>query len=96
METTDTEPQGIVPCIAGLAADDLRYIARALTLLAACPPTVRQVIEAGNDAIEASGLNPWCMNEGRADGTEEVTLWWLNDVSEKVKRAANKQISNID
>lgn len=34
--------------------------------------TVRQVIEAGDDAIAAAGLNPWCMNEGLARGDEPI------------------------
>jgi hypothetical protein len=28
--------------------------------------TVGQVIRAGDRAISAAGLNPWCLNEGRA------------------------------
>ena len=35
--------------------------------------TVRQVIEAGDDAIKAAGLNPWCMNEGLATGDEPIS-----------------------
>lgn len=35
--------------------------------------TVRQVIEGGDDAIAAAGLNPWCMNEGLADGDETIS-----------------------
>lgn len=34
--------------------------------------TVRQVMESGDAAIEASGLNPWCMNEGTAQGHERI------------------------
>lgn len=34
--------------------------------------TVRQVIEAGYDAINAAGLNPYCMREGLADGSERL------------------------
>lgn len=36
--------------------------------------TVRQVIEAGDEYIEAAGLNPWCMREGLATGEERITL----------------------
>lgn len=39
--------------------------------------TVRQVIQGGDDAIAASGLNPWCINEGRATGDEPIGTWWL-------------------
>ena len=40
--------------------------------------TVRQVIEAGDEAIEAAGLNPWCVNEGLADGSERISLWRID------------------
>lgn len=39
--------------------------------------TVRQVIQGGDNAIAASGLDPWCMNEGRATGDEPISAWWL-------------------
>ena len=39
--------------------------------------TVRQVIDAGDEAIEAAGLNPWCINEGRAEGYERISTWML-------------------
>lgn len=39
--------------------------------------TVRQVIQGGDAAIQASGLNPWCINEGRATGDEPISTWWL-------------------
>jgi hypothetical protein len=48
--------------------DKLKTLARLVT--------VNQVFAAGNDAINASGLNPWCINEGRATGEE--TLHWLD------------------
>jgi hypothetical protein len=32
--------------------------------------TIRQIIQAGDDAIKAAGLNPWCINEGLATGDE--------------------------
>lgn len=38
--------------------------------------TVKQVIDAGDEVIEAAGLNPWCIAEGLADGSEPVSLWW--------------------
>lgn len=40
--------------------------------------TVRQVIEAGDEAISAAGLNPWAMNEGLATGDERIDAWWLD------------------
>lgn len=39
--------------------------------------TVRQVIEAGDDAIAAAGLNPWCMNEGLARGDEPIAAHFI-------------------
>lgn len=57
--------------------------ARLREALARCQPlvallTVRQVIQGGDDAIEASGLNPWCINEGRATGDERIGTWWVD------------------
>lgn len=48
--------------------------------------TVRQAIHAGNDAIEAAGLNPWAMNEGLATGDERVSTWWLSDALNQQSR----------
>jgi hypothetical protein len=39
--------------------------------------TVRQAIHAGDEAIEAAGLNPYAMNEGQATGDEHASTWWL-------------------
>ena len=41
--------------------------------------TVRQVIEAGPSAISAAGLDPWCVNEGRATGDEPAIAAWKFD-----------------
>lgn len=42
--------------------------------------TVRAAIEAGDEAIDAAGLNPWCINEGLADGSEHIgSPSWLLD-----------------
>lgn len=41
--------------------------------------TVRQAVEAGDDALDAAGLNPYCMNEGLAEGDERIGSWWLED-----------------
>ena len=40
--------------------------------------TVRQVIEAGDKATEAAGLNPWCINEGLATGGESIGSDWID------------------
>lgn len=39
--------------------------------------TVRQVIDGGNAAIDASGLNPWCINEGLAYGNEPIDISFI-------------------
>jgi hypothetical protein len=38
--------------------------------------TLREVLYNGNwdKFCELKGLNPWCINEGLADGSEEYTL----------------------
>jgi len=48
--------------------------------------TVRQVIEAGDDAIDAAGLSPWCMNEGLADGTESIAAHFIGAAIAMAKR----------
>lgn len=53
----------------------LAALSRALPLLRLL--AVRQVIEAGDDAITAAGLNPYAMNEGLAEGHERLSLWWV-------------------
>lgn len=50
--------------------------------------TVRQVIEAGDDAIAAVGLNPWCMNEGRATGDEPVSADFIEAALAKAEGKA--------
>jgi hypothetical protein len=35
--------------------------------------TVRRVMDAGDEAIDAAGLNPWCLNEGLATGEESIS-----------------------
>lgn len=38
--------------------------------------TIRQVFDEGSAAIDAAGLNPWCLNEGRATGSERALSEW--------------------
>lgn len=49
--------------------------------------TIRDVVEEGGEALTASGLNPYCMNEGRATGEEPLNLWQV-DAAIKRARAA--------
>lgn len=39
--------------------------------------TVRQVVEAGDEAVAAAGLNPWCLNEGLARAEDRLSPGWL-------------------
>lgn len=40
--------------------------------------TIREVLQRGDDAIEAAGLDPWCINEGLADGSETLDLSFID------------------
>jgi hypothetical protein len=51
--------------------------------------TVRQVINAGDHAIEASGLNPYCLNEGQAIGDEYISSWWIDWAIEKLSETSS-------
>ena len=50
--------------------------------------TVRQVVDLGDDAIRAVGLNPYCMNEGRATGNEQaIDEWKLQRIVDAIAKA---------
>jgi hypothetical protein len=49
--------------------------------------TVSEVMGRGTDAINAVGLNPWCVNEGRASGQELISTDWLDDAISSAKAA---------
>jgi len=68
-----------------LSRDSASKILKCLTLLATCPPTVRQVIQAGDRAIDAAGLNPYCLNEG-ADGDAKQIPYFLNELIEELEK----------
>lgn len=72
-----------------MAVSSTRLLAvlRCLRLLQECPPTVRQIIEAGDRAIDAAGLNPWAMNEGLATGDERHVPWMLEDCIQDIATA---------
>jgi hypothetical protein len=46
--------------------------------------TIRDILDRGDEVIEASGLNPWCVNEGLATGDE------LHDVTWRAQAALTK------
>jgi hypothetical protein len=55
--------------------------------------TVRQAIEAGDRVINACGLNPWCINEGRATGSEPaISSWMLPNISDLIARAKASEV----
>lgn len=41
----------------------------------------------GNPAIQAAGLNPWCINEGLATGEENISTWWIEEAMKNSKEA---------
>ena len=54
---------------------EAKQIIHRLKLLASLV-TVRQVINAGHEYIDAAGLSEWCISEGLATGDETLNLWW--------------------
>lgn len=44
--------------------------------------TVKQCIEAGDEYINAAGLNPYCMNEGLAEGDEKISIYFVEKLLE--------------
>lgn len=40
--------------------------------------TVGQVFAAGDEFIEAAGLDPWALNEGRASPSDRISTWRFN------------------
>lgn len=58
----------------GKIADDLEALRPLLKMI-----TIRQVIDRGDKAIDACGLNPYCINEGRASGHESALSDWKID-----------------
>jgi hypothetical protein len=86
-ESESPQPAAEAESLVGVAMHDLLAVLRCLRLLQECPPTVRQIIEAGDRAIDAAGLNPWCMNEGLAEGNERHTPWQLEDCIQTIAAA---------
>ncbi len=58
--------------------DSLERIRKILPLIGRI--TIRQALEQGHDVIDACGLNPWCVNEGLAEGHEEAFSSWQRDI----------------
>jgi len=73
---------------------DLVFIDRCLALLAKCPPTIRAVVEAGDAAIDAAGINPWTLNEGTSAGDESCVPWFLEEARAAVLSALGEDTVN--
>ncbi len=54
--------------------------------------TVRQALDGGGKALEASGLNPWCLNEGLATGGERIGTWWAEAALETADASAGCEV----
>lgn len=67
------------PTVQAVAGEVLDALRRARVLVR--PLTVRDALRSDR-AIEAAGLNPWCVNEGRATGDERLDLFWLGHAIE--------------
>lgn len=49
--------------------------------------TVGEVMERGIESINSAGLNPYCINEGRATGNEWISTDWLEAAISSAKAA---------
>jgi hypothetical protein len=67
--------------------EELRKMATLASLV-----TVRQVIEAGDKYINAAGLNPWCMNEGLATGSERVSCY---SARAAIAKATGQEVAHV-
>ena len=86
MEENDVRPSGLSSLRDGAAGasppkasipDACETIERILPMLELV--TIRQAIEAGYEVVDACGINPWCIREGRAEGDEPALSWWRVD-----------------
>jgi hypothetical protein len=49
--------------------------------------TIKQVLDAGTDAIIAAGINPWCIKEGLATGDERaLNSWKIEQIAESLQK----------
>lgn len=48
---------------------------------------IGQIIRAGDEYINAAGLNPWCMNEGLATNESTFDPWQLSQAIKAVEDA---------
>ncbi len=57
--------------------------------------TVRKVIEAGDDAIDAAGLNPYCLAAGIGRYTRFGSVSWSGSIQSSI-RVARSLLAKID
>lgn len=58
--------------------------------------TIRDVLAAGEDVIAASGINPWCVAEGRASGDEPALSSWQLDEIKSVSVTVDALLAERD
>jgi hypothetical protein len=75
-----------------LTKEDLSQIDQCLLLLAACPPTIGQILDSGDRAINASGLNPYCVNEGLATREDRHYPWKIEHLRQKIQQIREKMV----
>lgn len=81
----------IVACVNALSGvpdpaallGEVRAALEALIPLVECL-TIRDIVQAGDDAIEAVGLHPYCINEGLATGDEPAPTWKLRALLQRL------------
>lgn len=72
----------------------IRDLKRARALLGLV--TIGQVMESGRASIEAAGLSPYCVNEGQAQKSDRIPLWWLDHLITEFEEMKTITIDNVD
>lgn len=67
------------------AAERIERLAPLVRLL-----TIGQVVDAGSAAIDAAGLDPYVLNEGRAERDDRIHAWWLDSLADDLKALAEE------
>jgi len=76
-----------------MSIKDLTDILNCLKLFKCCPPTIRQILEEGDIAINLSGLNPWCVNEGLSTGDEKFSSYKLQNCIDTIEHCISSSDS---
>jgi len=75
-----------LPALRESHAELLAVAKRAAVLLPLAQITIGDVLREGDAAIAAAGINPWCVNEGRASGHEVLYFDFLAPAIEKAEK----------